>query len=402
MMAAQHGIVYSGAGISTAAGIMDYASAAAGGDSLVAKIVGKDAMPCGGARSSHVAPTKAHMVLARCVKAGMVHWWCQQNHDGLPQKAGVPQEVMNEIHGSWFDPSNRVIAFSENLRRDLYDDMRYWERRADLCLTVGTSLSGMNSDGMVSIIGDYAIKKYRALTRKQRGLVEDYEGGSEAALQSLAALGGSVIVGFQCTPLDDKAALRLYASVDDVFVAVAEEIVRVAGPQSALGRAFSAAYAYDPNVWNAHVADTTRAFAYGRIIEPNVFELHNYNPVTGERLLTDLTGDTGDTASAAVVATRSSASSARARVQDAMVLDLRPGSKIRITIGLDKDARGVVLGQDGEGHYRISLRCLCRVRGQRERELMETTRRLGLWQIVSALEGKLPVLPLVNRQKKTA
>ena len=27
--------------------------------------------------------------------------WVQQNHDGLPQKAGFPQQDMIEIHGSW-------------------------------------------------------------------------------------------------------------------------------------------------------------------------------------------------------------------------------------------------------------------------------------------------------------
>ena len=37
--------------------------------------------------------------LASCV----LHRLVQQNHDGLPQKAGVQQELMNEIHGSWFD-----------------------------------------------------------------------------------------------------------------------------------------------------------------------------------------------------------------------------------------------------------------------------------------------------------
>lgn len=37
-------------------------------------------------------------------KKGWVHHWLQQNHDGLPQKAGFPQEKINEVHGAWFDP----------------------------------------------------------------------------------------------------------------------------------------------------------------------------------------------------------------------------------------------------------------------------------------------------------
>ena len=32
-----------------------------------------------------------HRVLAALQKAGLLHGWIQQNHDGLPQKAGFPQ-----------------------------------------------------------------------------------------------------------------------------------------------------------------------------------------------------------------------------------------------------------------------------------------------------------------------
>ena len=45
--------------------------------------------------------------------------WVQQNHDGLPQKAGYPQQHLNEIHGAWFDPSNPVVPMSGTLREDL-------------------------------------------------------------------------------------------------------------------------------------------------------------------------------------------------------------------------------------------------------------------------------------------
>ena len=43
----------------------------------------------------------------------------QQNHDGLPQKAGYPQQHLNEIHGAWFDPTNPVVPMSGTLREDL-------------------------------------------------------------------------------------------------------------------------------------------------------------------------------------------------------------------------------------------------------------------------------------------
>lgn len=56
-------------------------------------------------------------MLVALSRAGYLKHWVQQNHDGLPQKAGYPQEHINEIHGAWFDP--RYIAspkFTRNVR----------------------------------------------------------------------------------------------------------------------------------------------------------------------------------------------------------------------------------------------------------------------------------------------
>ena len=54
----------------------------------------------------HVAkPTFTHKALALLVQEGLIHSWIQQNHDGLPQKAGVPQEKINEIHARHTQPA---------------------------------------------------------------------------------------------------------------------------------------------------------------------------------------------------------------------------------------------------------------------------------------------------------
>jgi NAD-dependent SIR2 family protein deacetylase len=87
-------VAYTGAGISTAAGIGDYATKAA------------NSVVTGGERPKlrsmlDAQPTLAHRVLAALHKAGRLHHWVQQNHDGLPQKAGFPPEHLNEIHGAW-------------------------------------------------------------------------------------------------------------------------------------------------------------------------------------------------------------------------------------------------------------------------------------------------------------
>ena len=34
----------------------------------------------------------------------------------LAQKAGFPQELVTELHGSWYDPSNPVVCYDGNIR----------------------------------------------------------------------------------------------------------------------------------------------------------------------------------------------------------------------------------------------------------------------------------------------
>ncbi len=109
----------------------------------------------------------------------------------MPEYDEQGRIVVNEIHGAWFDPSNCVVQFGENLRGDLFAELLQTEKRATLCLCVGTSLSGMNADRVVESTA-------RRFAEKGRG-------------------GGSVIVNLQRTPLDGLAALRLWAPADAVF-----------------------------------------------------------------------------------------------------------------------------------------------------------------------------------------
>eukprot|EP00940_MAST-03C_sp_MAST-3C-sp2_P001435 g1435.t1 len=178
---------YTGAGISTASGIDDYASKAKGSVAMKRKKVsGFDAMP-----------TLAHRVLGALHRAGHLKHWVQQNHDGLPQKAGFPPEHLNEIHGAWYDPSNPVVPMSGSLRGDLLDWLAEWERCTDLCLAMGTSLCGMNADRMV----ETPSRKFA----KNKGF-------------------GAVIVSLQRTQYDEVSSLRIYAKIDEVMAMLAKEM----------------------------------------------------------------------------------------------------------------------------------------------------------------------------------
>jgi len=87
-------------------------------------------------------PTVAHCVMAELNKQNLLHGWVQQNHDGLPQKAGYRQEDINEIHGSWYDPSNPVVLYSGSLRNDLYADMMAYHRKRACPRKLSTRYTG--------------------------------------------------------------------------------------------------------------------------------------------------------------------------------------------------------------------------------------------------------------------
>ena len=132
-------VAFTGAGISTAAGIDDYATKAkrasvtAAGRPLV--------------RDWRLArPTLAHRALAAMHRAGRLAMWVQQNHDSLPQKAGYPQRCLNEIHGSLHDPANPIVPYEGTLRDDLFAWLEEWRAKCGLCLALGTSLSGFSVD----------------------------------------------------------------------------------------------------------------------------------------------------------------------------------------------------------------------------------------------------------------
>ena len=179
----KHFVVYTGAGISTAAGIQDYASSKSKASKQ--KVLPRHEW-------MEAKPTYSHFALTALHKAKLLKHWIQQNHDGLAQKAGFPQSGLTEIHGSWFDPSNLVVTFDGDLRADLIENLEKWELKCDLCLCMGTSLSGMAADSIA--------EKADVL----------------------------VIVNLQKTEMDDSAAVRIFADLDAVNKMVVKKLgVRV-------------------------------------------------------------------------------------------------------------------------------------------------------------------------------
>jgi NAD-dependent SIR2 family protein deacetylase len=327
--ASRHCLVYSGAGISTAAGIADYASVSM--ETKGARPDGQSGPKMLSSSPMAAVPTLSHRVLVALYRAGMLKCWVQQNHDGLPQKAGLPQHAINEIHGALYDPSNPVIPMSGVLRSDLFADFDRHCEEADLCVAVGTSLAGMNADQCVE----------RCAQRLQRN---NWNPSSVAG-----PLYGSVIIGLQQTQHDAISSLRIFGRLDDCMrlLAAALDLERhmpVEGCLFAL-----------PSTLPAE-----------QVLGNDVF-LVPYS-TAGERL-------TGTP-----------------RIEDMLRWDLSEDAKVKITAGAHKGDLGDVVGRSLEGHVKIRFFHPIGTKGFKAP--MERT--LGTWWIQAAVEGTVPLLPVVN------
>jgi len=359
-------VVYSGAGISVAACI-GQAAVGSGGE---------------GSKGLDALPTKTHFALGALAKAGLVHGWVQQNHDGLPQKAGFPQENINEIHGSWFDPSNPVVLYSGSLKGDCYPWMRHDAATADLVIVVGTSLGGLNADQV-------ATKTAHRSTRDK----DWHEDGTGGAL-------GSVIINLQQTEQDGHAALRMFGTTDEILPRVLVKLGLAEVTQCNCGEYFCRernGYMYrertahqETHHWDLLLPGPNGAMVGTRSLQPSYFTVEE--PV------------------AIVPYDREGKLSKTAR----MVLNLTNGQRVKITdghnitgagqpaymhIGADKPYKrpaaygGQTMNHGpGFGFVKRRLESHGCVQLVIEGVLME----IGVWWLDAARRGSLKQLPVIN------
>jgi len=162
-------VVYTGAGISTSAGIADYRS---WDGAWTSKLL--NTQPKKGKSMDDLRPSVAHMALYALVKAGIVNLIVSTNLDNLHRRSGVPSSNLSELHGNCYKEicskcpreifhhlrissgSNHltgnlcpdckapmmdsIINFGENLPEEEMKKASDWSKKADIALVLGSSM----------------------------------------------------------------------------------------------------------------------------------------------------------------------------------------------------------------------------------------------------------------------
>ncbi|KAI8285064.1 NAD-dependent protein deacetylase SRT1 [Colletotrichum sp. SAR11_240] len=230
----KHFIAFTGAGISTSAGIPDFRGPE-GAWTLRAQgrqRVGKTTS------TLQAIPTPTHMALVELQNRGLLKYLVSQNCDGLHRRSGMLPERISELHGnsnreyckdcdkeylrdfravSTFEKSihdhrterkcarcggvllDTIINFGENLWEEPLSRARENASKADLCLALGSSLTVSPANEIPETVG-----------RKKR---------------SRTAAGGQLaICNLQSTPIDELAQLRVWSTTDDLMIRVMKNL----------------------------------------------------------------------------------------------------------------------------------------------------------------------------------
>ena len=231
VMKSKHFISFTGAGISTSAGIPDYRSGVntvlptgpGCWEKQAQKVKDNGKKPL---RTSmlQAIPTKTHMALVALEQRGLLKHIISQNIDGLHRRSAFPPEKLSEVHGNTNlevclkkgcrrqylrdykcrtaqkthdhkttrrcvcgEPLyDSIVNFGEDLPAKVLDDGFAHAAKADLCLALGSSLRVTPAADMPQQVGETK--------------------GSDL-----------VIVNLQKTPLDRYASLCIYAFCDQVM-----------------------------------------------------------------------------------------------------------------------------------------------------------------------------------------
>ena len=216
----QHIIAFTGAGISTSAGVPDFR-----GPEGKWTRQAKGLRPVTGVSTLKAIPTRTHMAIMELLRRGVLKYLVSQNCDGLHRRSGVPASSISELHG------NSNVEECESCGQQFFRDFACHRESRGHDHGTGRGCTRCGRGRLLEWTIDFGQQL------PSRGLALAYRWAEQSDLclalgssltvspasdvpEIVARKGRLVVVNLQPTPLTEQAALHIYAPVDVVMDAV--------------------------------------------------------------------------------------------------------------------------------------------------------------------------------------
>lgn len=224
---AKHFVVFTGAGISTSAGIPDFR-----GPEGVWTLKAQNRQRANPSTSTIKAiPTLTHMSLVQLQNVGLLKYVISQNTDGLHRRSGINPKNFSELHG------NTNLEFCIKCKKEYLRDFRvrnssHVNKHATGRICSVPKCGGELQDTIINFGENLPeVPLQRGWDNSEIADLHLVLGSSLTVSPAnkmpkrTAKKGGKlVIVNLQKTPLDDLASLRIHARCDDLMKLVMEEL----------------------------------------------------------------------------------------------------------------------------------------------------------------------------------